>query len=58
MKLLTRYRLTFAKVDSEKGEEGGKKGREGRREGGEGRGGEGRDQIGHPVTQCVLSCSV
>ena len=39
MELLTRYRLTFAKVDSEKGEEGGRKEREGGREGGEGRGG-------------------
>lgn len=57
MKLLTRYRLTFAKVDSKREKkEGGRKGRKGR--GGEGREREGRDQIGHLVTQCVLSCSV
>ena len=68
MKLLTRYKLTFAKVDSEKGgREGGRRRREGgegereggrrRREGGEG-GREGGDQVRQPVTQYVLSCSV
>ena len=54
MKLLTRYKLTFAKVDSEKGgreggrrrREGGEGGREGGRGGRKGKEGrEGREEI-------------